>query len=135
MLIRLSKESSHSEVRWAVVRAVMPPPIALRSSTITVWPRAASSYAVDRPAIPEPTTTVSAFASPSRRVASGATPMFIQTERLRSSPTFIRASAIGRRYAPVQQNAVSQNFVPAGGLRPDGRAPLFIYHRVERPHG
>src|SRR4051812_4828974 len=116
----------------------MPDPTAPRSRTITVCPRAASSYAVDRPAIPEPTTTVSELASLSRGLASGATRTFIQTERLRSSPTFICASAIvvGMRLATERRFAELRS--PRGRYgrgstrRPDA---ALLYYLVELTPG
>src|SRR5258705_213519 len=93
-LIIAEVKSSQSGARCADVRAVMPPAMAPRSTTITFWPSIASSYAVDIPAIPEPITIVSHDRFPSRSCASGATSMSIHSEsqRLGTVVTFIAAT-------------------------------------------
>ena len=51
--------SSIAFVRCAVVRPDSPPPIGPSSMTITFLPAFASMYAVERPAMPAPTTQTS----------------------------------------------------------------------------
>src|SRR5215216_3626947 len=55
---------------------------------MTFRPRTDSSYAVDEPAIPDPTTTTSALWSPSSGGAS-ATGVSIHSDRVRSSTAFM----------------------------------------------
>src|SRR5882757_60309 len=88
-LIIAEVRSSQSGARCADVRAVMPPAIAPRSTTITFWPSIASSYAVDIPAIPEPITIVSHDRLPSSSRASGATSMSIHSEQERLSKELV----------------------------------------------
>src|SRR5262245_5911440 len=66
----------------------MPPPMRPRSSTITEPPRAVSSYAADKTALPEPMTTTSRPWAPSNGFA-GATSLSIQGDRVFSSTAFM----------------------------------------------
>ena len=84
--------SSQIGVRCAVVRAVMPLPIRPRSSTTTERPVSASSYAADRPAMPEPITTTSACSSSLSARVPRATSTSIQRDLVRSSLTFMAAT-------------------------------------------
>jgi len=65
------------------VREVIPLAIFLRSMTMTDLPRWLSSYAVEMPAMPDPTTTTSHVASPSSAPAAGKTSTSIQSDLLR----------------------------------------------------
>jgi hypothetical protein len=68
---------------------VMPVPMPARSSTTTSRPNRDSSYAVERPAMPDPSTTTSHAMSSASTGASmtGVSP--IQHDSVISSPTFI----------------------------------------------
>ena len=67
-------------MRWAVVRAVMPPPIGPSSSTTTDLPSRASRYAVVNPAMPAPITQTFVLVSLSKAFSDGTSVVAIQTE-------------------------------------------------------
>ncbi|MCP1966918.1 ferritin-like metal-binding protein YciE [Bradyrhizobium elkanii] len=101
-------KSSQSGARCAEVRAVMPLAIPLRSMTMTERPRFINSYAVDSPAMPEPTTATSHCTSPLRAPASGRISVSIQSEVLtmlnstqRGKTRPVCASSCGRTRRPT----------------------------------
>src|SRR5215208_2619761 len=117
--------SSIALVRCAVVRPDSPPPIGPSSMTITFLPALVSMYAVERPAIPAPTTQTSVRASAPSAGKLGTSKVPSQIEAV-SPPGLVVCSFIGLLRDLVRPSRIAHR---APRIRPRAR----YYHRRDEP--